>query len=271
MNNEIVGIRYVGKKPRQEDTVCKTGAVWLPGQVHNFSAVMAKALLVHTDSFAKAPISMDGGTYLTQGKGRAMNKNHDVAAFVNLNGMGIDQLVLFARRELDRVVQTEGKDEAAIRREVHFLMTNHSLDQEAERRQAEQVEDGRIAVTYQATAEEYAALKEGTVRLAIVPAEIQMAAPDDAASQTAVAGGDSTENASTGAATANEANGNAQSEPQAVPLDTLLASLEKKELMEFAKQEGVSFSNNITAEKLRERLFEELTARATAEQQQKAA
>lgn len=270
MSNEIVGIRYVGKKPRQEDTVCKTGAVWLPGQVHNFSAVMAKALLVHTDSFVGAPISMDGGTYLTQGKGRAMNKSHDVAAFVNLNGMSIDQLVLFARRELDRVVQTEGKDEAAIRREVHFLMTNHSLDQEAERKQAEQVEDGRIAVIYQATAEECAALKEGTVRLAIVPAEIQMAARDDAAPQTAIAGG-GTENASADAATANEANGNAQSEPQAVPLDTLLASLEKKELMEFAKQEGVSFSNNITAEKLRERLFEELTARATAEQQQKVA
>jgi hypothetical protein len=262
MNNEIVGIRYVGKKPRQEDTVCKTGAVWLPGQVHNFSAVMAKALLVHTDSFAKAPISMDGGTFLTQGKGRAMNKSHDVAAFVNLNGMGIDQLVLFARRELDRVVQTDGKDEATIRREVHFLMTNHSLDQEAERKQEEQAEGGRIAVMYQATAEECAALRDGTVRLAIVPVEVMMAATDGEP-QTAIGG--STENAGADAA---EANGNAGSGDQAVPLDTLLASLEKKELMEFARQEGVSFSNNITAEKLRERLFEELTARSAAAEQQ---
>lgn len=246
--NAIVGIRYVGKKDRQEDTVCKTGAIWLPGQVHNFGGELAKALLVHTDSFARAPISADGGTFLTMGKGRALNKQHDVAAFVNINGMSIEQLVHFARRELDRVVQTDGKDEAQIRREVLSLMTNHSLDLEAERKTAEQAEDGRTPVTYMATAEEYAALREGTVKLVLVPSEILLA---DANSQ------------EPGAAKEQEGvnSGNDQNPPPT--LAELLAKLEKPDLMAFARQEGVGFSNNFTAEKLREKIFADLTARET--------
>ena len=242
--NAIVGIRYVGKKDRQEDTVSKTGAVWLPGQIHNFGGELAKALLVHTDSFARAPISADGGTFLTMGKGRALNKQHDVAAFVNLNGMSIDQLVHFARRELDRVVQIDGKDEAQIRREVLSLMTNHSLDMEAERKKAEQSEDGRTPVTFMATAEEYAALNEGTVKLALVPTEILQAVIEPAADDQSKTEGDEEDNA-----------------PPS--LTELLASLEKPQLMDFARQEGITFSNNIPADKLREKIFAELTARET--------
>jgi len=244
----IVGIRYVGKKDRQEDTVCKTGAVWFPGQVHNFGGALAKALLVHTDSFAEAPISADGGTFLTMGKGRALNKQHDVAAFVNLNGMSIDQLVHFARRELDRVVQIDGKDEAQIRREVLSLMTNHSLDVEAERKKAEQSEDGRTPVTFMATAEEYAALNEGTVKLALVPAEVMLA---------------DTEPTSGEAKGSDVQGGDAAEAGQPPTLAELLQTLEKPQLMDFARQEGITFSNNIPADKLREKIFAELTARET--------
>lgn len=251
-SNEIVGIRYVGKKDRQEDTVCKTGAIWLPGKVHNFGGPLAKALLVHTDSFERAPISADGGTFLTQGKGRAMNKQHDVAAFVNINGMAIDQLVLFARRELDRVVNVDGKDEAQIRREVLSLMTNHSLDQEAERRKVEQAEDGRMPIAYMATAEEFAAYQEGTVKLAIVPAEVVMSSAPETETKTYSDG-----TVATGPGPLpNES-------PAALPLPELLDSLEKPQLMEFARQEDITFSNNFSAEKLRERIFSELSARET--------
>lgn len=245
--NAIVGIRYVGKKDRQEDTVCKTGAVWMPGQVHNFGGELAKALLVHTDSFARAPISADGGTFLTMGKGRALNKQHDVAAFVNINAMNIEQLVHFARRELDRVVQTDGKDEVQIRREVLSLMTNHSLDLEAERKTAEQAEDGRTPVTYMATSEEYAALRDGTVKLALVPSEILLADAKPQEEDTKEPEGDGASNDLNPAPT----------------LAELLPTLEKPQLMDFARQEGITFSNNIPADKLREKIFAELTARET--------
>jgi hypothetical protein len=258
--NAIVGIRYVGKKDQQEDTVCKTGAIWTPGQVHNFGGELAKALLVHTDSFAIAPISADGGTFLTMGKGRALNKQHDVAAFINLNGMSVDQLVHFARRELDRVVQVDGKDEMQIRREVLSLMTNHSLDLEAERKIAEKAEDGRTPITFMATAEEYAALNEGTVKLALVPTEVMPAditLPADGAQDGAEGSG----SASASDAGKNPEGGGDGAGAQPPTLAELLGKLEKPQLMDFARQEGVTFSNNFTAEKLRERIFAELTAR----------
>lgn len=254
--NAIVGIRYVGKKDQQEDTVCKTGAIWMPGQVHNFGGELAKALLVHTDSFALAPISADGGTFLTMGKGRALNKQHDVAAFVNINGMSVEQLVHFARRELNRVVQIDGKDEAQIRREVLSLMTNQSLDLEAERKIAEKAEDGRTPVTFMATAEEFAALNEGTVKLALVPTEVMPAdttLPAD--------GADGSGSASAGDAGKNPEGGGDGTDDPPPTLAELLGKLEKPQLMEFARQESVTFSNNFTAEKLRERIFAELTAR----------
>lgn len=260
--NAIVGIRYVGKKGSQEDTVCKTGAVWAPGQVHNFGGELAKALLVHTDSFAKAPISADGGTFLTMGKGRAMNKQHDVAAFVNINAMNVEQLVHFARRELDRVVQTDGKDEVQIRREVLSLMTNHSLDLEAERKIAEKAEDGRMPVTFMATAEEYAALNDGTVKLALVPTEVMTA---DTNPQTDGAqGAEGSAGAPEGdAGKKPDGDGAAGKEDGQPPtLAELLQTLEKPQLMDFARQEGITFSNNIPADKLREKIFAELTARA---------
>ncbi len=247
--NAIVGIRYVGKKDRQEDTVCKTGALWTPGQVHNFGGELAKALLVHTDSFAQAPISADGGTFLTMGKGRALNKQHDVAAFVNINAMNVEQLVHFARRELDRTVQIDGKDEVQIRREVLSLMTNHSLDMEAERKTAENAGDGRTPVTFMATAEEYAALREGSVKLVLVPSEILLAEAKPEHEDSAVV----TDNA----------DGNKNAGAPAPTLAELLPTLEKPQLMDFARQEGITFSNNIPAEKLREKIYAELSARET--------
>lgn len=242
MDNSIVGIRYIGKKDRQEDTVCKTGAVWLPGQVHNFGAKLAKALLVHTDSFEPAKVSLDGGTFLSQGK--PGQKSADVAAFVNLTAMDSEQMALFSKREFGRTVHIDGKDEAQVRREVHALMTNHNLDTEAERKQ-EVVSDGKRMVPFMATPEEYAALMDGSVVLAIVPAEL-MQAPEGEVPPPVE----------------NEGEQRGASDNAAMPLTDLLASLGKKDLIAFAKQEGVAISNTMSEEKLRDKIFAELSARS---------
>lgn len=239
-SNSIVGVRYIGKKERQEDTVCKTGAVWTQGQVHNFGDALAKALLVHTDSFERAPVAVDGGTYLSRGKKPAAQ---DVAAFVNLTAMGIDQMILLARTEFNRVVNPEGKDEAQVRREVHALMTNHSIDMEAERLQTK-TKDGKVMIPYMATPEEAEALKDGVVVLAIIPAEVVNAAP---------------------AVLSEPKQDKAGPDGDTPSLSNLLASLGKKDLIAFAKQESVAISNTMTEEKLREKIFTELSVRQGTE------
>lgn len=242
MGNTIIGVRYIGKKDRQEDTVCKTGAVWHRGQVHNFGGDLAKALLVHTDSFEAAPISVEGGTYLSRGTNR---QAQDVAAFVNLSAMSIDQMVLMARIEFNRVVNTDGKDDEQVRREVHALMANHNLDLDADSRKAVQ-SDGRIPVPYMATTEEHAALMAGTVVLAVVPSEIANTLPPQ---DVTITGG-------TDLTTGDPV----EPDTVAMPLNELLASLEKHDLIAFAKQEGVAISNTMTAEKLREKIYGALSA-----------
>lgn len=252
----ITGVRYVGKKDRQEDTVCKTGAVWKPGQVHNFSEDIAKRLLVHTDSFERADISMSGGTFMSRGGDAGRAKNHDVAAFVNLTGMGTAQLAHFARLNFGRQITTDGKDEDQIRRDVHTLMINANLDDEALRREDEATNDGRISVPYMATAEEYAALNDGTVKLALVPAEIMLADAEPTSGEAEGSDGDTGD-----ASKKPDGDGDAGEAGQPPTLTELLQTLEKPQLMDFARQEGISFSNNIPADKLREKIFAELSAR----------
>ncbi len=253
----ITGVRYVGKKDRQEDTVCKTGAVWKPGQVHNFSEDIAKRLLVHTDSFERADISMSGGTFMSRGGDAGRAKNHDVAAFVNLTGMGTAQLAHFARLNFGRQITTDGKDEDQIRRDVHTLMINANLDEDALRRENEAQNDGRVSVPYMATREEYEALQAGTVRLAIVPAEVDYTSAQEAGAE------DDKKDPEAGNQGADQS---AATDKPAPTLDELLASLEKPDLIAFAKQENVPISNTMTAEKLREKIkavLSERTAGAT--------
>jgi hypothetical protein len=57
--------------------------------------------------------------------------------------------------------------------------------------------------------------------------------------------------------------GDAAEAGQPPTLAELLQTLEKPQLMDFARQEGITFSNNIPADKLREKIFAELTARET--------
>lgn len=233
----IVGVRYVGKKDRQEDTICKTGAVWSQGQVHNFSESLAKLLLVHTDSFERATVAIDGNTFMSHGK---KQQQREVAAVVNLAAMDINQMALFARLELGRVVHVDGKDEEQIRREVHSLMINNSLDEEAQRISSEK-DDWRESFSYMATPEEAEALRAGTVVLRIVPAEVaNFSAPEKPAAKTEPVKQE------------NESN---NGDVEAPTLDQLLASLDKKGLIAFAKQESIKVSNAMSEEKLREKIF----------------
>lgn len=164
MDNAIVGVRYIGKKDRQEDTVCKTGAVWLPGQVHNFAGGLAKRLIQHTDSFELADIDMDGQTFMAAGKTKA----RAAVPYINLSAMSPEQLVHMAQFEFNRVVNPEGKSVDQLRQEVQSLMVSHSLDL-AEDERKEPAEGYCVPMIYQASPEEAAALRSGLAVLRVVP------------------------------------------------------------------------------------------------------
>jgi len=212
--NKITGIRYIGKKAIMEDTVLNTGAIWKPEQVHNFAASLAKALLVHTDCFEEASVTVDGETYMS-GKGGSVRQEAPVITYVNLTNMDAPQLALFAKREYGRSIETEGRDVEAIRDEVHRLMVTSNMDAIAEEILGD-VPYG-IPYTIMVSAAEHEALITGLVVAKIVPAEVAGEIPENAAQAVIdVAGAD------------------------APTLEQLLSSLDKDGLLAFAEQEGVT-------------------------------
>lgn len=214
--NKITGIRYIGKKSMMEDTVLNTGAVWQPQQAHNFAEALAKALLVHTDSFEEAPVTVDGETYMSSKSG-SVRHEAPVITYVNLTNMDAPQLALFAKREYGRNIETDKRDIEAIRDEVHRLMVTSNMDAIAD----EILDDVHHGVPYtiMVSAAEHEALVSGLVVVKIIPAEVAGEIPENAAQivmDAAAAGAD------------------------APTLDELLASLDKEGLLALAEQEGVT-------------------------------
>ena len=154
----IVGVRYIGKKPRQEDTVTRSGAVWEPGQVHNFPASDAEKLLVHKDSFEKAKIDPDGSIHFS----RLLSSSHEPPPVINLTAMGSAEMALYARREFDRVVNIEGKDDAQVRAEVLSLMRLSALDDAVPKSEL-------VVYPLAVTLDELSGLKSGMLKTKIVP------------------------------------------------------------------------------------------------------
>ena len=239
--SHIIGIRYIGKKPRKEDTVGNTGAVWKPGQVHNFAEPIARELLAHTDSFEVAPVSIDGDTFM--GAQRAKTQA-PVVTYVNLTNMDADQLALFARREFNRVVDIEGRDVEAVRADVHRLMMTMNMDDIAAEAATADLKD-RIPYTLNVSVAEYEALMAGHIVSKLVPAEVSDEIPEVVETATAPMPPD-------------------VSDAPAPTLPELLDSLTTKdELLAFAVQEGVDGLNGRhSVETMRARILEVLTQKA---------
>lgn len=165
---KIIGIRYIGKKESSEDTVTDTAAIWVYGQVHNFAGVLAKQLLIHTDSFEEAPLSIDGETYMSGKIGGQIHS--EPVVYTNLGAMSADQMAHYVHREFSRRLDVEGKTEDQLRSEVQRLMTMATMDEIGER--------GKVSefnISIPATKEESEAITNGTLKVRFVPTEAIMA------------------------------------------------------------------------------------------------
>lgn len=290
----FTGIKYIGKKDVQDDSVCGTAAVWHQGTVLNFTDALAKRLIEHTDSFELAPINPDEQTFF----GTSGGKNHveaDPVSYPAFNDMTTEQLVVSAREEfgVNIVAGTRKKDD--VLSEVLHLMRSKSLRAEPEKEGA-----GKDTTTlkFEATPEQLEAYTKGEVVLALVPkikltakqveAELEKRKEEQAEKDKVIANqkqkeiddaaeldeqrnnaddqggslgadGNTHSASSMGSQQAESANAG---DPEPPTLAALLPTLNKKELIAFAKQEGVKISNTMTEEKLRTKLFAELSGKA---------
>lgn len=232
--NKIVGIRYIGKKDFAEDTVTKSGARWLPRQVHNFASKLAERLLQHTDSFEVAPVDPDGDTFM--GAANGGQKMQEPVTWVNLNAMDRNAMLLFSRREFNHVFNDDGMTDDQVRTEVHRIMAHGAVEDYADMRTVAAGKDG-VPFTIMVSQAEHAALMAGELVYKLIPAEVA----DLGADETVIEPG--------------------KDEPPT--LDELLNHLDKDGLLALAAQEGVEGLNRRHGEDtLREKLREALTSKA---------
>lgn len=230
--NKIIGIRYIGKKDVCEDSVTNSGAVWLPGQVLNFSAKLAAKLLEHATVWEATDVDYSAETFVSGGK--EPSQATDPVAYVNLNAMKAPEMALYAKREFNRVIDIDGRKESEVRSDVIRLMSIQTLDELGLQKLA--VPD-KVAWVTMVTLDEYQALADGLVKVSISPAL------KDSIQYEAIAG-DKT--------ILEEIN------DQPPSLSDLLESLDKKELLNLAKQEEKVIDGRLGAAQIRTLLREAL-------------
>lgn len=253
---KLIGVRYIGLKEEVEDTVTNSGAVWKQGEVHNFAEPIARQLLVHTDSFEEVKPEVSGGNFLS---GKVGGKVIESASYVNLNAMGVDQLLQYAHVEFNRIINPAGKTEGELRGEVQTLMTMATLDEV--RRDGEVVgEERRLKALISVTQPELDALNSGELTVKLVPF-----APEEVAGlvadQVVQEGSESsdTQPATAEPSGATEGPGLSDAADKSpIPTAEEITTMNKAQLLALGSYQGIALNDSAPAVTLRKQLIEAL-------------
>lgn len=166
----IVGVRYIGSTEGYQENKTGLKTIWLPGEIKNMTRQTAAPLLKHPDAFVEAPI--DPEREVLSGATAKVQKDREPFTYVNLDGMDIDSLALYARREFDRQLNVDGRDLSDVRGEVHRLMIGRNLDEIAQERMTD---DGADAVPYLLWLHPDVAmgLANGSMRVSVLPSAVE--------------------------------------------------------------------------------------------------
>ncbi len=167
--SNIVGVRYIGSKKLKVDNVLNSGASWFPGQVINFDAASASRLAVHNDVWELTDVNYDAETVVldkTKKVGGDPRKN-EPAVYADVNSMGKEQLLTFARTNLLRQLPAD-LEENKLREEVKNLLTMSFLDDQIGLSNANKQDEGLI-ISLTVSLEEFNAYQAGDLVLKLVP------------------------------------------------------------------------------------------------------
>ena len=163
--SNFLGVKYIGKKPRKEDTIFKTNAVWTHGQIINFDAGMALELAKHTDTFELADVQPGVGLYEAPKKSTVQQQSKEPIGYFNVETMDAEALNVFSMRHFGRSID-QTKTIEQIREEVIGLARVEAVfDDELH---VEVGEDNHF-IALLVNNEEYAAFKAGIAILKLVP------------------------------------------------------------------------------------------------------
>lgn len=246
MSNSIVGVKYIGAKESKSDNVAGTNAVWKSGEVLNFSSDIAKQLIAYTGVFEIADPDPNASTYIGKVK---QDKTADVVPFVNINAMDANALAIYARLNFNQTIDIAAPIQD-LRNQVQNFMVQDNLDQLDAEQKASKKQTQSISLDVDEA--EYQAYLHGIVELKLVPVSEQLTANEPDIS----------------AQIKSEIEVESETHVEAIKsenvddleLAELVAKMDKKSLLAFARQNKLKFSNTFTEDKLRTLILEGVKA-----------
>lgn len=249
----IIGVKYIGKKDYQIDSVCNTDATWTEGQIVNFDEVSANKLLVHADSFIAADMQKGQDIFSETVNYVKPDDNLEKLGHFDLNKMDIEQLEVFAMRNFGkRIDKNLGLD--AARSEVQGLVrldSIHSNVSKVENKNGVKVD--KFTITFEVTKPEYEAYEQGIYEPKLVAKVENKKVKEEPVIDPKLA------EVSQPLVVTKDA------EKELPTLEALLNSLDKKELQEFARQNKVKYANTMNEKQLRIKLLRELAPEVKAD------
>jgi hypothetical protein len=107
----MVGVKYVGTKPRQVDNLYGTGLEWSPGDVYNVDKAVAAKMGVHTDVYEIVEAVAGAGCATSVAQGSEAQEEDLQPPLPHLEGMNRAELIAYAQRNFNENFAKNMKDE----------------------------------------------------------------------------------------------------------------------------------------------------------------
>lgn len=95
----MVGVKYIGGKPRQVDNLYGTGLEWEPGDIYNVDKAVAARMAVHTDVYKIVDAVAGAGVAIVDSVEKSTIDERQ--EFPHLEGMEKDELIAYAQRHFN--------------------------------------------------------------------------------------------------------------------------------------------------------------------------
>jgi hypothetical protein len=118
-SENMVGVKYIGNKPRHIDNLYGTGLVWEPGDVYNVDKAVAAKMGAHTDVYEVTAAVSGAGCAPVNPVGQDDEEERTVLP--NLDQMSKDELIAYAQRHFNENLAKNMK-EATMRSRILGLI-----------------------------------------------------------------------------------------------------------------------------------------------------
>lgn len=124
----MVGVKYIGGKPRQVDNLYGTGLEWEPGDIYNVDKAVAARMAVHTDVY-KIVDAVASAWFATVDPPAGKQQEEERPVLPNLEGMSKDELIAYAQRNFNENFANNMKESTMRNRILGLIQSGRMISE----------------------------------------------------------------------------------------------------------------------------------------------